>query len=39
LQDKSALLMMGGVGITPFNNMPDPYDKENRLIVLSEDPK
>ena len=37
IQDKSA--MTGALGVSPFNLKQDPLDKENRVILMSEDPK
>lgn len=37
IQDKSA--MTGAMGVSPFNLKQDPLDKENRVIMMSEDPK
>ena len=35
--DKSA--MTGALAVSPFNLKHDPLDKENRVILMSEDPK
>jgi hypothetical protein len=37
IQDKSA--MTGALVVSPFNLKQDPLDKENRVILMSEDPK